>query len=112
MIRATTPALGFFFPCLFVGPFNPILATFSLSLTGCRVVFSCFCWSVWLDLQRSPKLAGGSSPTPASNWIIIAIPRQLFVYWSVGDFLGGCLFKTEKGCLLLLFFYTLGVSHM
>ena len=82
---------------LFVGPFNPILATSWLSLTRCRVVFG--------------VLAGGSSPIPGPNCIIGAISGQLLVYWSVGVLRGG-LVKTEKGCLLLLFIYTLGVSHM
>ena len=54
-------------------------------------------------------MAGGSSPTPGPNWIIGALPGQLFVYRSVGV-LGGGLVKTVK---LVPFHLHLGsVTHV
>ena len=82
VIRANTPALGVFFPCLFVDPFNPFLQTSHLSLTGCRVVFGMIIFVFLLvclvGSSALPNLAGGSPPTPSPNWIIDAIPDQLF----------------------------------
>ena len=76
----TTPALGLFFLCLFVGPINLFLQTPHLSLTGCRVVFGMIIFCVFVGLFgwifSLAQLAGESPPTPSPNWIVGTIPDQ------------------------------------